>query len=295
MTDALTRATDHILRNARVLERRRFEFLFGSGGPDAVITALLPYRNADGGFGNALEPDCRAPGSQPVTTMNALEFLDEIGAVNSDLGRGICDYLVSVAAPDGGVPFVHPSARDFPRAPWWQIPAEYEGSLIPTAGILGMLYKNKVDHPWLGPADAFCRRRMDALTDTHPYEVIACLSLLDHHPDRARAAALADRLGETVRTRGLVRLTGEESTPDGYAEGELQYPHDYASRPESLARQWFSESEMESSLDVLAAEQGPDGGWPVRWQHWSPVIVHEWSPWLTIEALKTLRAYGRLS
>jgi len=293
VTDILTRATDHVLRNARVLERRRFEFLFGSGDADAVLTALRPYRNPDGGFGHALEPDCRAPGSQPVTTLNALAFLDEAGAMHGDLAGGVLDYLVSVTAPDGGLPFVHPSARDYPRAPWWQVPDTYEGSLVPTANILGLLHKNKVEHPWVAAADAFCWRRMDAITETHPYEALACLALLDHHPDRDRATALAARLGDLVRAGGLVRLTGDEPTPDGYAEGELQHPHDYATRPDSLARRWFTDAELDASLDALEAAQDEDGGWPVPWQHWTPAIVHEWRPWLTIDALLTLRAYGR--
>ncbi|OLF19584.1 hypothetical protein [Actinophytocola xanthii] len=295
MTDVLTLANDHILRTARLLERRRFEFLFGSGTAEAVVAALLPYRNPDGGFGNALEPDCRAPGSQPLTTLSALAILDEVGAVEGELVRGICDYLVAVTAEDGGLPFVHPSARGYPVAPWWHVPDTYQGSLVPTANVLGLLHKNKVDHPWMEPAEAFCWRRIDELTETHPYEALGCLAMLDHHPDRARAQASAERLGARVREGRLVRLTGGEPTPEGYTEGELPYPHTYASRPESLARQWFSTEELESGLDQLAAEQTEEGGWPVPWRHWTPAIVHEWGAWLTIEALEVLRAYGRLT
>ncbi|MPZ83851.1 MAG: hypothetical protein GEV28_27045 [Actinophytocola sp.] len=81
--DVLARATDHLLRSARLLERRRFAYLYGDGQSDDVVAALAPYLNPDGGFGNALEPDCRAPGSQPVTTMGALSILDEVGAVGT--------------------------------------------------------------------------------------------------------------------------------------------------------------------------------------------------------------------
>lgn len=292
--NVLDRAADHIVRSARILERRRFDHLFAGGGADAVLAALAPYRNPDGGFGHALEPDCRAPGSQPVTTMAALTFLDEVGAVGGELGRGICDYLGSVSAPDGGVPVVHPSARGFPMAPWWAVPDTYEGSLIPTATIAGLLHKNGVEHPWLGPATEFCWRRIDAPTDTHPYEIVACLDFLEHAPDRDRARKAADRLGETVRSRRLVRITGDEPTPEGYTPAERKHPHDYVPRPERLARHWFSPAELESSLDTLLAEQSADGGWPVRWRVWHPVIAYEWGGWVTIEALTVLRAHGRL-
>jgi len=292
--DTLARAADFVLRTSRLLERRRFDYHFGDGDAEAVIAALLPYRNADGGFGNALEPDCRAPGSQPVTTMGALHFLDEVGAVAGELGDGICDYLSSLTAPDGGVPFVHPSARGFPVAPWWEVTDTNEGSLIPTANILGLLYKNNIAHPWVAGAAEFCWRRIDAIVDTHPYEVLACLEFLGHSPDRERAEAAADRLGRTVRKGQLVRISGDEPVPAGYTAGELPYPHDYAARPEGLARQWFADAEFESSLDALTAAQRADGGWPVRWRIWNPVIEYEWGGWLTIDALLVLRAYGRL-
>lgn len=60
MTDPsmlLSKAHDYMYSNARLLDRRRYEFHFGNGSAEAVIDALRPYQNADGGFGGALEPD----------------------------------------------------------------------------------------------------------------------------------------------------------------------------------------------------------------------------------------------
>lgn len=283
---AMRLAEEYVLRNARVLERRRFEYLFRSGNAGGVIAALEAYRNPDGGFGNALEPDGRGPGSQPVAVQAALEVLDEVGAAGNELMFGVGDYLAAVSAEDGGLPFVHPNIRDFPRAPWWQIPDSYEGSLLPTARVVGLLHKNKVDHPWLAPATEFCWRKLEELTDTHPYEARACVAFLSHVPDRARAEAQAARLGRIVRDGGYVEL--------GDAKGDLHYPWDYAKRPESVARQWFSDAEFEASLDWLIESQRDDGGWPVRWEIWTPVTEFEWGGWLTVEALTVLRAYDRL-
>ncbi len=50
---------------------------------------------------------------------------------------------------------------------------------------------------------------------------------------------------------------------------------------------------MARSLDFLVAEQQDDGGWPVRWRRWAPAPALEARPVVTIEALRTLRAYGR--
>src|SRR3954463_14700005 len=72
-------AEDFIWRNARLIDRLRFQFHFHGGSADAVVAALRPYRNADGGFGNALEPDIRDPSSQTIPTWEAFKLLDEIG------------------------------------------------------------------------------------------------------------------------------------------------------------------------------------------------------------------------
>lgn len=79
----------------------------------------------------------------------------------------------------------------------------------------------------------------------------------------------------------------------GYAPGEHHLAYDFAPSPDSLARQWFSEAEMDRSLDHLAALQGEDGGWPISWRAWAPGTALEGRPMVTLEALLTLRAYGR--
>ena len=58
-------AADFLAARARVLDRRVFERLFRGGAAQPVRDAVAAYRNADGGFGHALEPDCRAAASQP--------------------------------------------------------------------------------------------------------------------------------------------------------------------------------------------------------------------------------------
>jgi hypothetical protein len=68
----LGRAKEFIYKNARLLDRKRYEFHFEGGTKEEVISVLRAYQNQDGGFGNALEPDIRCPQSQPVPTEMAL-------------------------------------------------------------------------------------------------------------------------------------------------------------------------------------------------------------------------------
>lgn len=277
-------AEQYILSNARVLERHRFAALFRGGDPQRVIAALMPYRNEDGGFGNALEPDGRGPGSQPAATLAAFNFLDEAGQLGGELARSTCDYLLAISADDGGLPFVHPNIEGYARAPWWQISERYEGNLVSTGGIAGLLYKNDVEHQWLGPATEYCWRTIENQAEFNTYEIIGAITFLDNVPDRNRAREAAERLGKIVRAQ-----------PAGDASDETYHVWDYATRPESLARQWFSAEEVESSLDGLVESQQDDGSWPVRWPVWTPVTAFEWGGWVTVEALKVLVSYGRVS
>ena len=81
-----------------MLERRRFERLFRGGGPQPVRDAVAAYRNPDGGFGHALEPDGRCPGSQPLAIAFALSVLDEADAWDTGLAEGACDWLAAARA-----------------------------------------------------------------------------------------------------------------------------------------------------------------------------------------------------
>ena len=56
---ALDAAERFVLRDARLIDRHRFAHQFRGAPGAAVVTALRPYANPDGGFGNALEPDLR--------------------------------------------------------------------------------------------------------------------------------------------------------------------------------------------------------------------------------------------
>ena len=277
MNETISRAAGAIWSSARVLEQRRFEHRYLGGGADAVLAALAPYRTADGGYGYALEPDGRGPVSQPPHIWAALDVLQELDAVDP----AVCDHLETLTAPDGGLPLALPSLEPYPRAPWWGI--EAGGSLIATAHVLARL--NGVRHPWVERATAFCREKVDALDRTHPYEAEAAIVFLDSVGDAAGAA----RVGELVREQGLVG-----HAPEGYAAGEVHHAYDFAPRPDSFARAWFSDAEMDAALDLLSAEQGEDGGWHPKWLIWTPAIGNEWIGVLTLQALKVLDAYGRL-
>jgi hypothetical protein len=285
-TPDLSKATDFIWRIARLLERRRFAYLFLGGEKQAVVEALRPYQNPDGGFGNGLEPDVRAPVSQPVPTWTALCVLDEAEAFDDPMVTRACDYLLSITTPEGGVPFVLLSVRDYPHAPWWETGDQPPASLNPTAAIAALLHKHRVEHPWLTIATEYCWRQLDALDQTSPYEMRAVLPFLDFVSDRQRAEQVFARVGPKILEQKLVALTPT-------TQEETHTPLNFAPAPQSLARRLFSDEVIEAHLDALASAQQEDGGWQFNWLDWNPATALEWRGMVTIEALVTLRAYGR--
>lgn len=293
----LFRAEHFVWLTARVLEQRLFAHHFLNGNADPVETALDSYRNEDGGYGHALEPDLRGPVSQPLHAGHALRVLDAIGRCGGQRVERVCRYLTSVSTSDGALPVIRPSQRGYPAAPFIPIVDDPPSELLATGPVVGLLHRNEVWHAWLFRATDFCWHAVESLRESHPYEVQAAVAFLDSAPDRPRAEAAADRLGRLVREHRLAALDPERldthPVSPGYAPGEHHFPHDYAKTPHSLARAWFTDEEMERSLDFLTGEQQEDGGWPIRWRQWAPSAALEARPIVTIEALRTLRAYGR--
>lgn len=281
----LARAEEFIWRNARLLERRLFAYHFNGGSRDEVLAALTAYQNADGGFGNALEPDIRCPDSQPVPTQHALEFLDEVG-FDAAVVQRLCDYLLTITTAERGVPWLLPSALPYPRAPWWQTGANPPAALNPTAALVGLLHKHGVQHAWLAPATAFCWSKIAELQPTEIHDMGVAFTFLAYAPDRQRATQELDRLANALLASGLVA--------DAQATGYVRRPLDWAPTPDHPLRAYFSATQIQANLDAILAEQQADGGWMISWPPLSPACELEWRGWVTLATLRRLQANGRM-
>jgi hypothetical protein len=289
-------AADFLAASARVLDRRVFQRLFADGAAEPVRDAVAAYRNADGGFGHALEPDLRTPASQPAAVEMALRIMDLADAWDERLVRDAIDWLVTIAPAEGGTTFVLPTLAQAPHAPWWVAPEGNPASLIQTGQIAGLLYSRGFAHPWLDGATRVMWELIEALTapgapgpdDTAPngYEMFGVLAFLEQAPDRARAEQAFGRVGRLLLSSGLVALD-----PD--AEGETFSPLDFAPLPGSIARPLFDAATIDAHLDHLAAAQRADGGWMFNWPAWSRAAEADWRGFITVDALRVLRANGR--
>lgn len=142
----LEKAKEFIYHNARPLELARWKYLFENAEKQDVIEALKTYQNTDGGFANALEPDCWNKKSSPLQTWAATKIIKEINLndKNHSVIIGILKYLISGDEFNGhqwhGLNTVKTN-NDFPHAPWWLYNQEQELNYNPTASLVGFMLK----------------------------------------------------------------------------------------------------------------------------------------------------------
>jgi hypothetical protein len=270
-----------------VLDQRRFQLFFRGGASTPVRDAVAAYRNPDGGFGNALEPDLRCPLSQTGSTEMALRMLDDAAVWDAGLVQDACDWLQRNEAAGGGATAVEASATDWPHAPWWQPEDGRPASLIQTGQIAGVLHSRGVTNPWLTRATDVMWEQIDVLSEPAPYNMFGVLKFLQCVPDRERAQRAFDAVGPLILERKLVELD-----PD--APGEVHGVLSFAPKPDSMARVLFDAATVDAHLDKLAAGQQDDGGWTFNWPQWSAAATLDWRGFMTVDALTVLWANGRL-
>ncbi|WP_285105242.1 hypothetical protein [Promicromonospora sp. MEB111] len=283
----LEAARRFVYDDARLLERHRLAVRLDGAPPARVLDALRPYRNDDGGWGHALEPDLRGPDSQVSGALSALEVLAELGTAAdpevTTLARETADWLGGVALPDGRVPHVLPTAAGYPAAPW--MAPNDDGFL--TYAIAGHLWELGLDHPWLDAATAWCWKQLDGEHSVDGYTVMFAIHFLDAVPEPGRVATAVERLRPALREDGTISVSGGE-------DDEKLRPLLLSPRPGAPSRALFPERLIADELDRLEREQLDDGGWDFDYLHWSPGQTVDARGLATLGALKALRAHGRI-
>ena len=286
-TDVIA-AERFILSGARLLDRHRAAVLLHGAPAAPVLDALRAYRNPDGGFGHALEPDVRGPGSEPTAALHALEVLAGVNALDDPMVDGVHRWVATVALPDGGVPFVVPATAASPHAPW-MVPSDGGSHL--TFALAGLLLEAGTGgEPWRDRGLAWSWARLEDDEPLPAYSVKFALGFLDRVPeeDDARARTAIEALRPRVGADGTIAVKGG-------TEDERLHPLTLSPRPGARSRALFTEEQIEADLDRLEADQQDDGGWTFDWLAWSAGQENEWRGALTLLALTTLAAHGRVA
>lgn len=273
-----------IFENARLLERQRLAALLHDAPSQPALSALRAYRNPDGGFGHALEPDVRGPHSEPVSTLDALDTLVELGATNDPMLTDAAAWLASIAAPDGSIPMVMPTAAAYPHAPW-MVPGDGGSHL--TLMLAAVLANAGASSAWLDRANQWCWQRIAGPDGLSGYWIKAGLMFLDAVADEQRALTAIRPLRDRLDADGSIRVPGG-------TEDERLRPLVLSPRPGLRSRTLFTQEQIDAELDALEAGQQEDGGWTFDFLAWCPAQALEWRGIVTLGALTTLRAHGRI-
>lgn len=295
-------ARDFLLHRARTLEAVRYRYHFENGSTGEVLAALAGFRNEDGGFGHALEPDLRTPASSALATSVALQILTEVNAPASHpFIQGALAYLL--ASFDSSTQrwrIIPPEAESAPHAFWWMADGLEERFdrfwLNPRAELLGALWRfagpERVS--WLGTVTESVAHAIAA----HPRPLagadLLCVMRLAETPQLPDAMRV--RLQDRLQHDGAASVV---TVPERWADYVLR-PLEVAPTPDSPYAALFPEA-IQANLDYLIDSQGKDGAWLPVWS-WAPLdkiawgkAEREWKGVLTLSALCELDAWGRVA
>jgi hypothetical protein len=282
----------------RPLDRALYRFHFEAGSREDVLEALRAFRNPDGGFGRALEPDFRLPDSSVMATTTAFHVLREVGApARSELVRGGVAYLVERYEPERpGWRDVPPAVNDHPHAPWWDRPdggpAGPEGDWgMPDADVVAVFhaYPELVASALLEEVTELALARLAAApAPVSRYAAFAFQRLAAQAPPDVREPILG-RLRKDARSiLDLEHFDACEFQPWWLA------PEPGAPLVDRL------EPELGRSLEREIERQSEDGHWEPRWS-WGDrypdaweTARREWRGEQTLATLRALRAWGRI-
>ena len=287
------KARGFILTNARMIERRLFDFHFGKGNPEGVFHAVYAYRNSDGGFGHGMEPDTASPESQPLFSIMALETLDEIGYLNTELIlKDFMPYFKSITTEKGGIPWMFRPKSEYPCGDHFKTVKEW-AAFSTTAPLLGILEKHKIDTPWMKKAEQFVWDEIERIKEKHVFCYLCVprrLKFLQNTKNRDKADKAINDLKKWISTDGVIC---KDRAEDGW--GLYGKPHslNYAPSPDSILSSVFSKEAIEADIEELINQQKNDGRWDT-WYGISEGTKLEWAGIQTLQVLKILRNYRRI-
>lgn len=294
-------AKAYLKTQARPLERRLFAFYFENEPMENTVADVAQFQNKDGGFGNAIEPDFRMPKSSPMATDHALRIFREIGAPSEQrsVANAVGYILGCFNRQTGTWPMVSSEVNNHPHAPWWhyddalgKVPAKSTGN--PTAEIVSSLlaWPELVRGGLLNSLTNLCLERIAKLTGEASMHELSC------YLQFVEALAPARRDASEVKMKELISKIVARH-PAAWSSYSPQ-PLFFVTSPSSFLYDELRQV-IYANLDYLIDTQDPAGGWAPNWDWGSQypevwdVACMEWHGIVTLDNLRKLKAFGRLS
>jgi hypothetical protein len=273
----LRQARNFVYEHGTLWERALFAYLFQDGSAERLQHSLLCYKNADDGYGHALEHDIRCPDSHPAALEFLLGMLVQFEIPLGPLLDGTPAWLERNRLEDGSLANP-PALRDYPAAPWW---LEWGGQSAPDS-IAGNLARLDLLTPTLRQSTAaWATEHLDVTA----IRANAWLFMAYHAFDYYLSPAAGDLPDLQARREAMVDnvlACSERAEPKQYYE--LLH---FAPTPTSPIARALPPALLARYLDHLATAQAEDGGW--HDEHG----LAQWRSYVTIQVLHGLRSHGR--
>jgi hypothetical protein len=278
---ALEKAQNFLQTHGREIDQARFAHHFGDLPLSELLAALGRYQNPDGGF-FGLEVDIAAPQSNPFAMEIALLICLWADAPRDNpLLQKAVAHLESTQGPDGGWRFV-------PEIYQHALPSWFQGwpwpNLNPACTLSGLLLELGLGSPALHARVAELFGRLEKAEDLTGAEGRDG----DFYSVRPYAFYFIPATGNPRQAFYRAELT--QWFIRQHEQNKLDSTHffEYIRSPRSYAGQSIPPHILQARLDLLVAEQTEDGGWP------SPYDPR-WRPWITVNNLLVLRAFGKIA
>ncbi|MBL4575082.1 MAG: hypothetical protein JKY51_03155 [Opitutaceae bacterium] len=294
-------ARDFVHGRARPIDEALFAYTFENGKPDAVWDTLHSFSNADGGFGHGMEPDCRLPGSSALGIITAFPYLLQTNApANHPLVKNGIQYLMDVY--DGslqGWKMLPPEVNNYPRASWWNYDLKTADKAViedwsnPSACVVAYLhrYAEIVPDSFLlevteKAVSVFSEKR--ETIEGHSY--LPFIELADALPIETSKTIWSD-----LKKQAHAAIVTDPAKWTGYGIRPLSA----VPTPDSPLIEVMVES-VNAHLDFEIDRQHTDGSWHPFWTwgqfdaEWKKAKV-EWQGQLTVNLLRSLKAFGRVA
>lgn len=287
---------------ARPLDIGVYESYFHNASEKNILSALLSYQNTDGGYGHGLEGDFLMPLSSPMATSIAFQYLISIKSqTNATLSaiQAAIRYFENTFVPERNGWFaVRKEVNEYPHAPWWAYDDPIKKCPIdaswgnPSAEIIGYLYKFKEYASILDVSGlmSFASAYLNSLKRYESFHEMFCYKRLYDIVSYEYRAAIKDTLSKAI--------TSVVCTDVGKWDMYNAKPLDFFHTPQ---KEYFGidirsiHDNLDYLIKRLEAYNGifPNWEWGMYDDEWKNAKMR-WTGLLSLKALKTLDAFGRI-
>lgn len=284
-------------KHARPYDRAKWNQLFHNGGKEEIVSEMLKYQNADGGFGNGFESDLCSPLSAAIPSAEAIfQSYDYDLDCQSPWFQKILSYFEhSVQAIPKYWEDCPKEAMDAPHAPWWNYAPNTTFSPNPCAAVASAFIRYGTEtQRELGlriAKDCFALLTGTAFCGDH--DTLNLLTLVEQL-SAIRSPLVTEEILSAAKRRIVENVCFD---PGKWNEYYFQ-PLDFVDSPTSM---WYTvvEKGIEENIDFWLDTIGSESVWHPNFSWGTDTevakqVTENWKGYIAVKRAKILLNFNRI-